>query len=245
MLPQLKCVIVDDDRFVIERSLDILNSISYVKISNNFNDPNKFLEALPSLDFDVCLLDICRPGGDGLFVAKQIKGKQVIYVTAQESIFKDAHTFAPIDIMVKPVDKYKLNEALSKAYYNISYKEKKPANHRKEYESFCTNQGRNKVLLKLADIFFVYSDNKDPRNKHVLMKDGNTHILMNCTFEYLLALAPGLVRINGSELILLELIKDYGYDVITIEFPLEKNKVKQLTLGRTFKKEFHNRVSSL
>jgi len=95
----------------------------------------------------------------------------------------------------------------------------------------------------LTDILFVYSDDKDARNKHVLIRDGKTHVLMNCTFDHLLALTPGLVRINGSELVLLELIKDYGHDVITIDFPLEKNRVKQLTLSRKFKKDLHNRVS--
>ncbi|HXB10534.1 MAG TPA: hypothetical protein VNZ45_00995 [Bacteroidia bacterium] len=138
----------------------------------------------------------------------------------------------------------RLNNALEKAHYNLSQAERIHS-PKKEFAAFFTNHNRNKTLLKLSDILFVSADNKDARNKNVLMRDGKTHLLMNCTFGYLLALTPGLVRINKSELILVEMIKGYGHDVINIELPLEKNTVRQFTLSRTFKKDFHNRISLL
>jgi len=244
MKQQLKCVILDDDKFIVEMINDLCKDIPFVKVTKSFEDSNVFLDSLPKLDFDVALLDISMPGKDGLFIARQIQGKQVIFVTGQDNMLRNAHALSPLDVVMKPIDKDRLSDALSKAYFFVLNKKRGVKRELKKYESFSTNRSRAKVLLKLADILLVRSDEKDPRNKHVFMRDGNMHILMGCTFEFLVGIVPNLIRINSSEMVLLELVKNYHHDVITISFPKEKNKTWQLTLSRTFKKDFYNRIES-
>jgi len=241
---KLNAVIIDSDRPALELVKGYCHDSKLVNVVETFNNPREFVDASPSIDFDLYLLDINLPVIDGLTVVRMLNGKPFIFVTASNTRLREAMEASPVAIISKPVMRERLNDALAKAHYNLSHTEiMHPP--KKEFGAFFTNHSRSKTLLKLSDILFVCADDKDARNKNVLMRDGKTHLLMNCKFDDLLSITPGLVRINKSELVLMEMIKGYGHDVISIEFPLEKNTVKQFTLSRTFKKDFHNRISLL
>ena len=241
---KLNAIIVDSDRPALELMKSYCRDSKFVNVVETFSNSREFVDASPSIDFDLYLLDINLPVIDGLTVVRMLNGKPFIFVTASNTRLREAIEASPVAIISKPVMIERLNNALEKAHRNLSHSEKICV-PKKEFAAFFTNHSRNKTLVKLSDILFVSADDKDARNKNVLMRDGKTHLLMNCTFDYLLALAPGLIRINKSELVLTEMIKGYGHDIISIEFPLENNRVKQFTLSRTFKRDFHNRISLL
>lgn len=242
---KLNTVIVDSDKPTLELVKGYCHNSNLANVVKTFNSPLDFLNAPSSMNYDLCVLDINLPVIDGLTVVRTLNGKPFIFVTASKDRLKEAMDASPVDIISKPVIQDKLNGALVRAHFSLSHAAEKNLTCTKKYESFriCGNQ--SKVFLKLGDILFVRSDDKDPRNKHIMMRDGCGHLLKDCTFEYMLSLIPDLIRINVSEMILPELIKSYNNETITIEFPLKENKIKRLSLSRSFKKDFHNRLSLL
>jgi DNA-binding LytR/AlgR family response regulator len=242
---KLNTVIVDSDKPTLELVKGYCHDSNLANVVETFNSPLDFLNASSSMDYDLCVLDINLPVIDGLTVVRLLNGKPFIFVTASQNRLKEALEVSPVGIISKPVIQGRLNDALVKAHFNLSHLEEKFRMQKKEYESFRIYGNHSKVLIKLGDILFVRSDDKDPRNKHVLMRNGNNLLLKDCTFEYLLSLIPKLMRINVSEMILPELIKSYDSETITIDFPVKDNKVKRLSLSRSFKKDFHNRLSLL
>jgi len=223
--------------------VDHCRSLPYINLVGIFQSPERFLETLPSQKFDVCLLDMNMPGMTGVQVAQQLDGQSVIFVTAEENMLKDALSLSPIDIVLKPVEANRFRDAMTKAYYLLNAQRQIHRNG-KECELLNVDGVRGKVKFRLADILYIHSDKDDPRHKYVITRDGNTQRVMYCKFEKLLALAHNLVRINCSEVVSLELVKQYGKDVVTIEDPAFNGGVRDLTLNRTFRKEFKERISA-
>ena len=242
-MDRISCVIVDNDIFSREMLVDHCRSLPYINLVGIFQSPERFLETLPSQKFDVCLLDMNMPGMTGVQVAQQLDGQSVIFVTAEENMLKDALSLSPIDIVLKPVEANRFRDAMTKAYYLLNAQRQIHRNG-KECELLNVDGVRGKVKFRLADILYIHSDKDDPRHKYVITRDGNTQRVMDCKFEKLLALAHNLVRINCSEVVSLELVKQYGKDVVTIEDPAFNGGVRDLTLNRTFRKEFKERISA-
>jgi len=241
-MDRISCVIVDDDAFSSEILADHCKSLPFIDLVGNFNSPQRFIEALPSQKFDVCLLDVNMSGMTGVQVAQQLEGQSVIFVTAEESMLKDALSVFPIGIVLKPIERQSLSDVLTKAYYQLNGQRQIHRNG-KECELLNVDGVRGKVKFRLADILYIHSDKDDPRHKYITTRDGDTQRVMDCKFEKLLALGHNLVRINCSEAVSLELVKSYGKDTVKIEDPAFRGGVRDLTLNRTFRKEFKERIS--
>jgi DNA-binding LytR/AlgR family response regulator len=242
-MEKLKCVIVDDDSRSIQMLAGFCGQLSFVEVSGIFKSPKKFIDSLPSLDFDLCLVGLNMPEMNGLKVARKLDGKPIIFVAGDESMLKDAINMAPIDIILKPLKKDRLNAALSKAYRLLIDSNKIDDNNR-EYGVFKVFGVRGKTRIKLSDICHVRADVKDTRNKHFIMKDGKSYLVMDCPFEELLKMVPTLVRINKSDAVLAASVREYEYDSVTVEYPIEKGQVKQLTLTRSFSREFKRQLEA-
>jgi DNA-binding LytR/AlgR family response regulator len=233
---KLKCVLVDDDTQTIEVIKDLLCNSPIAQITHSFTNPAKFIKSLPRLDFDLCLLDIYMPEMEGLAVARLLKNKPIIFVTGVEAKLKEALALAPIDIITKPIKKERLDKALTKAYCLLS-----PA---KEFEFFNIAENNTKIKLRLADIYFVQSDAIDPRNKEVLLFNGTKYTLMDCTFEELLEISPGLAQVNKSVLVSLDAVDKINYTIVTLKgLSSTKNKPKEVLLTDAYRKRFMNRIS--
>ena len=243
MAQKLRCVAVDDDTINIELLSDIFKHSPYAEITDRFTSPKKFLQALPLLDFDVCLLDLGMSEMDGLLVARQLNGRPVIFVTGKDLIHKDALSMSPIDIITKPILQYRFNNAFQKAHKILSTD--KIVTTPKEFHAFCIEGENDKVKLKLDDVLFVQTEEKAPRNKYLFMRNGKKHKVMDYTLEDILKLCPNMVKINRSELVAIEVVQKYGYDTITLESNSINGLTKHLTLSRMFRKEFIKRMSAL
>ncbi len=233
---KLKCVLVDDDIIIIEAIKDLIRNSNIAEITHCFTNPKKFLKSLPEIDFDLCLLDIYMPEMEGLTVARLLKNKPIIFITGIESKLKEALELAPIDVITKPVKKDRLDKALTKAHCLIS--------RAKEFEFFNVAENNTKVKLRLADIYFVQADTIDPRNKEVLLFNGTKYTLMDCTFEELLEISPGLAQVNKSELVSLDAVDKINYTLVTLKsLSSDKSKSKEVFLTNAYRKRFMNRVS--
>lgn len=241
MVPKLKCVIVDDDRFSVEMLTDMCKESSFAQITNSFTNPEIFLQSLPKLEFDLCFLDLRMPKISGIEVAQRLSGKPVIFVTAQRDMAYTALDYSPVDIITKPILKGRLNAALTKANKLLNNINNDSG---KEYEVFNISGERGKTLLRIEDMLYFVSDEKDCRNKYVSMRDGQVHLLMNCTFQHLKLMSADLVRINRSEMISIKIVRGFEQDTIMLNTAIGKLKITQLTLNRGFRQNFKRHVFS-
>src|ERR1700691_3980850 len=104
MSGKLKCVIVDDFYPTIVELQRLCEESPHVAVVATFSSPKKFLEALPTLDYDLCLLDVFMPEMDGFAVANLIKDKPLILMTDIYDKLKHALDLTyPIDVITKPI----------------------------------------------------------------------------------------------------------------------------------------------
>ena len=88
----------------------------------------------------------------------------MIFVTAEESMLKDALSVFPIGIVLKPIERQSLSDVLTKAYYQLNGQRQIHRNG-KECELLNVDGVRGKVKFRLADILYIHSDKDDPRHK--------------------------------------------------------------------------------
>lgn len=230
---KLKCVLVDDDPLLLQIMKDLCESSPLAEITHSFINPKDFLNSIPHIDFDLCLLDIYMPEIEGLVLAQLLEGKPIIFVTGTDNKLKEALDLAPIDIITKPVRKERLDKALAKAYSLIYEK--------REYALFNIAENKGKVKLKISDMYYIQSDEADPRNKKVMMKDGTRCTLMGYTFDDLLEISPKLIQVNKSEIVSLDAVEGVNHQVITLKIQ-SGNKLKEISLSTSYKKKFLSRM---
>jgi DNA-binding LytR/AlgR family response regulator len=242
MSGKLKCVIVDDFYPTIVELQRLCEDSPHIVVVGTFSSPKKFLEALPTLDYDLCLLDVFMPEMDGFAVANLIKDKPLILMTDIYDKLKHALDLTyPIDVITKPIKKIRLYTSLEKAYKIIHYKpeEKKL----KEYELFHVAESKGKTRLCLQDIIYVETDSTNSRNKRVFLKNGEHYTIMRCSNEKLLSLSPKLVQVNKTELVSKDVVKDFKHDKVTIAGIMEEGAPKKVALNRIFRKDFMHKMS--
>src|SRR5690606_6558733 len=79
---KLKCLLLDDELPGLAYLKMLCEQIPQLEVVKAFNHPQSFLEELPALEFDLCILDVQMPGMNGLQVANLLQGKPVIFATA-------------------------------------------------------------------------------------------------------------------------------------------------------------------
>jgi len=233
-MKKLRCAVVDDDTMMLQIIKDMCKNSVIAEISCTYNNPRKFLESLPKLDFDLCLLDIQMPDLEGLVLAQLLGDKPVIFVTGTNDKFKEALELSPIDIITKPIKKERLEKALLKAHQLISEK--------RQYGLFNINEGRSKAKIKLEDIVIIRVDIDDPRNKKAILRDGSKVTLMDYSLDDLLGIAPHLVQVSKAEIISLDDVTRVERDIIHFKSFNGKNKNLTSILGDTYRKSFLDRM---
>jgi DNA-binding LytR/AlgR family response regulator len=238
---KLRCVIVDDFYPTLVELQRLCLDSEFVEIVEIFSSPKKFLEVSPTLEFDLCLLDIFMPEMDGIAVSKMLKDKPVIFMTDIYDRLKEAvDLIHPVDVITKPIKKVRLQRAFEKAYKIISYvplEEKK-----KEFELFHTVEAEGKVKLHLTDILFVRTDKGNCRNKKVYLKNGEHYTLRRCTNEQLLKMSSRLVQVNKAELVSLDAVKGFKHNFVTLKDSTEGGVPAKVTLNRNFRTNFVHKM---
>lgn len=234
MHQKIKVAIVDDDESLHDILQDLYMDSADILIKHTYTNSRKFIEDAPSLDFDVCLLDISMPDLDGLTLAQLLKNKPFIFVTGSEDKLKAALGLEPVDIVTKPFNKERLDHSLNKAI--------KLVNEKVEYALFCVAENKNKVSICLRDIVFADTDETDPRNKIIVMKSGAKYTLMDCKLDDLVSLSPQLIQVNRRQLIALDYINEMQYDIVSVNDAANLSIPEEITLSRVYKKEVQKRI---
>jgi len=235
---KLRCLLLDDELPGLAYLKMLCEQLPELEVVKAFNNPAIFLKEVPSLEFDVCLLDIEMPGMTGLHVANVLRGKPVIFVTAYKEYAADAFDLDAIDYIRKPVQKERLLQAIQKAMKRIAAI---PAP--KDFVQLNTDKG--KALLFFDQVSYIKTSESDSRDKVVQLLDGTTLTLKNISFEKLLEILPAahFCRVNKKELLALRSVHFFSHDEITTHIIQASGKPLTVLLSEAYRQEFIGKVS--
>lgn len=233
MNTRLRCLLIDDELPGLAYLKMLCGQIPELEIVKTFNDPEKLMREIPTLDFDLCITDIEMPGIDGLNLAGMLKDKMVIFITAYKHYAVDAFDIDAVDYITKPVKKERLEKAISKALERLDRKSE-PKN------SIQINTDKGKTILYFDTIVYIKTAVIDSRDKEVLLEDGSLLVLKNINFNALLEELPDVdfCRINKKEVIALKRVHFFNHNEITLSERDVNGKKITLSLSETYRSDF-------
>lgn len=233
MNTRLRCLLIDDELPGLAYLKMLCGQIPELEIVKTFNDPEKLMREIPTLDFDLCITDIEMPGIDGLNLAGMLKDKMVIFITAYKHYAVDAFDIDAVDYITKPVKKERLEKAISKALERLDRKSE-PKN------SIQVNTDKGKTILYFDTIVYIKTAAIDSRDKEVLLEDGSLLVLKNINFNALLEELPDVdfCRINKKEIIALKRVHFFNHNEITLSERDVNGKKITLSLSETYRSDF-------
>jgi DNA-binding LytR/AlgR family response regulator len=217
----------------------LCEQIPNVEVVKAFNDSEKFVESLTSLDYNLCILDIEMPKLNGIQVAKLLKDKAVIFTTAYKEYAADAFDLNAIDYIQKPIQKERFEKAIAKATKAIS------SSAKKQSAQFNTDKG--KAILLFDEIIYITSSDVDKRDKIVYLKNDKRATLKNINFEQLLSQLPKnkFCQVNKKDVIALSIVQFYSHEEIISNVPAKNKESIKFPLGDIYRAEFQAKLSSL
>jgi DNA-binding LytR/AlgR family response regulator len=210
VISKLKCILLDDELPGLTYLKMLCEQIPEVEIVKAFNDPQKFLASIGSLEFDVCILDIEMPKLSGIEVAQLLKHKIIIFVTAYKHHAAEAFDLDATDFVSKPVTKERLEIAIKKAVAKKRSKEQ-------ERHILHLNTDKGKALINIADIAYIVTSEIDSRDKIAVMLNQSSTVLKNISFETLQVQLPDnlFCRVNKKQLMALKIVASYTHNEIS------------------------------
>jgi DNA-binding LytR/AlgR family response regulator len=230
---KIKCLLLDDELPGLTYLKMLCEQIPELEIIKAFNDPQKLLEELSTLDFDLCISDIEMPGIDGLTLANSLQGKLVIFATAYKNYASEAFNIDAVDYITKPVTKERLEKAVAKALERFQ-------KHGNSKKFIHLNSDKGKALLYFDQIQYIKTATVDSRDKEVYLADGTVLILKNINFESLLNQLPkaDFCRVNKKEIIAIKSVQYFNHNEITLSFPEKNRKPTVLVLSDIYRHDF-------
>jgi two-component system, LytTR family, response regulator len=157
---KINCVILDDEPENLKYLQQITEDIKDVVIVKSFSDATSFLKEIVNIQFDMCILDNHLPDGTGIEVAKTLRNKKIIFVSAHDIDAYEAFDLNAIDVIKKPVSKQRLQEAIKKCRNKII--------NEKGFVFFNTNEGIRK--FKWEEIVYITTEDRS-QSKSIITKD--------------------------------------------------------------------------
>ncbi|MES2513037.1 MAG: response regulator transcription factor [Bacteroidota bacterium] len=234
MTTKLRCLLLDDELPALSYIKLLCEEIQDVEVVKAFNDPVKFLEAIPNLDFNTCILDIQMPGYTGLEVAEHLKGKLIIFTTAYKEFAAEAFDLNAVDYIRKPLQKERFEKAITKAKYLLQTR----ASEEKKQTLWNTDKG--KTLLAFNDILYITASETDSRDKIVYLENGTRTTIKNTGFEQILSILPfeKFCRVNKKEILALKTVVHFTSDEIKTNILLKNGGSVNFVLSEVYRDDF-------
>lgn len=240
MNTKLKCLLLDDELPALSYIKVLCEEIPDVEVVKAFNDSSKFLEAIKTLDFNLCILDIQMPNYTGLEIAQQLKNKLIIFTTAYKEFAADAFDLNAVDYIRKPLQKERFEKAISKAK-SILQNQSEP-----QLKQALWNTDKGKTLLLFDDILYIVASETDSRDKVVYLENGDKTTIKNTSFEQILSTlpTPKFCRINKKEIIALKAVVHFTSDEIKTNIRLKNGSLVISTLSEVFRDDFKQKIKA-
>ncbi len=231
-------MLLDDELPALSYIKILCEEIPNVEVVKAFNDSSKFLETIPHLDFNLCILDIQMPNYTGLEVAEHLKDKLIIFTTAYKEFAADAFDLNAVDYIRKPLQKDRFEIAIEKAK-TILQNQAEP-----ELKQALWNTDKGKTLLQFDDMLYIVASETDSRDKVVYLENSNKTTIKNTSFEQILSVLPlhKFCRVNKKEIIALKTVVHFTSDEIKTNILLKNGKLVHAVLSEVFRDDFKLKI---
>lgn len=110
---------------------------------------------------------------------------------------------------------------------------------------FNVIESDKKISVYSSAILLIVTDKIDCRNQVAYIKgETREYTLTHITLKYLLLFSPELVQVAKSILVSTEVIHFYRYDIILLKNLFTGWDNKEITLHRSYRKEFYRRMEN-
>ena len=121
---KIKCVIVDDEELARQLLAEYLGEYNNIEIVAECGTGREAIRKIDELKADLVFLDVQMPGIDGFDVLENIESDPfIIFCTAYDKYAIKAFEKNTIDYLLKPLDKTRFDQAISRATERISNNE--------------------------------------------------------------------------------------------------------------------------
>lgn len=226
---KIKCIILDDEAENLKALQQVIDDIDDIEVVRSFTDATTFIDGIKTISFDMCILDNHLPDGRGVDLARALKGKKIIFVSAHEVSAYEAFDVNAIDVIKKPVTRDRLERAIKKCRDRII--------NEQGYVFLKTSEGKTK--FNLDEIVIIGPDVNNSDYKCILSTNGDKTRTNKITFDDLLKKLPEerFFELNKQCIVNISHIKSFGKEdaVIFNHMTKERNKDVLLSLVGTDK----------
>ena len=235
----MRCVLLDDEIPGLTYLKMLCEQIPELEIVKTYNDPAKLVADAPSLDFELCILDIEMPRMNGVQVAQSLQDKLIIFATAYRQYAADAFDLSAIDFVQKPVTKERLHVAVMKALDRA-----KSRSQQKQFVQLNTDKG--KALIELSKIAYVTTSEVDSRDKILVQLDQTKVVLKNISFQSLHEQLGSntFCQVNKRHLIALKIVSSFTFDEITTNLDKGPGALR-IPLSDAYRQKFQTAAKKL
>lgn len=190
-----------------------------------------------SFDENTCIRQMIEAGAKG-YVLKSDEAWE-LFQAIENILLGESYFSRTINNKLTDTDSFK-EKSLFDLSQNIKKREVRQRVKSLKINKYLFNiaESNKKLLVNMPDILFVTTDEIDPRNKIIYLKNKEHYTLMNYTLDLFLELSPALIQANKSELVSEHGIKYVNYDVIVLTILNEEKRAKEITLSRFYRENF-------
>jgi two-component system, LytTR family, response regulator len=213
---KLRTLIADDEPLARERLKLLLASDPEIEIAGDCRNGNEVVATLKTTEIDLLFLDIHMPGSSGFEVIEDVGLRNMpltVFVTAHNEFAVEAFAVHAVHYLVKPVERQRLEEALSRVKERVRLQEtfaarqeiysvlealQAPAGKASYPERLLAKNGNKDSVVAVSDIEWI-----EAADYYVcLHAAGKTHLLRESIKALETKLDPNkFVRLHRSAIV--------------------------------------------
>jgi DNA-binding LytR/AlgR family response regulator len=229
----INAIAIDDEPLALTVIQSLCDKSDNVNLQKTFTQPNEALKHLRKFPVDLIFCDIQMPAMTGINLVKSLQQKtMVIFTTAFSEYAAVSYELNAIDYLLKPINKKRFTQAITKAAEYLDYINRKDQSADK---NIFVRADFSLVKIPLADILYIegFAD-----YLKIYIKDRKT-IVARMPMKDMMEKLPAadFIRVHRSFILPFSQIEAVRGTTIFIgesAFPI----------GRTYADEFFNRYSS-
>lgn len=229
----INAIAIDDEPLALTVIQSLCDKSDNVNLQKTFTQPNEALKHLRKFPVDLIFCDIQMPAMTGINLVKSLQQKtMVIFTTAFSEYAAVSYELNAIDYLLKPINKKRFTQAITKAAEYLDYINRKDQSADK---NIFVRADFSLVKIPLADILYIegFAD-----YLKIYIKDRKT-IVARMPMKDMVEKLPAadFIRVHRSFILPFSQIEAVRGTTIFIgesAFPI----------GRTYADEFFNRYSS-
>jgi two-component system LytT family response regulator/two-component system response regulator LytT len=159
----ISALIVDDEQLAREELSYLLTDIPDIEVLQTASNGMEAVKLIEQLEPDVVFLDVQMPGLDGLGVIAQVREKtgphpHFILTTAFDQYAVEAFRLHALDYLLKPVEKERLAESITRARHTLEEKEQDEEKTAPQRTKLLVRANNRNLIVDAQDLIYATID---------------------------------------------------------------------------------------